>query len=80
MGVVRPAHLWLEAVKINKKILIVFLLSVLVIMSFVQSTQINSIKKSFIGSVTGVITASPSANANSYSTPAANVPAMVGGC
>ena len=64
----------------NKKILIVFLLSILVIMSFVQGININNIKKSFIEGPIGAVAASPSTNANSYSTPAANVPAMVGGC
>lgn len=63
----------------NKKILIVFLLSILVIMSFAQGIKINNIKKSFIEDPSGAVTASPSTNANSYSTPV-NAPAMVGGC
>ncbi|MBS3101926.1 hypothetical protein J4458_00585 [Candidatus Woesearchaeota archaeon] len=64
----------------NMKILIVFLLAILVIISFVQSAQINNIKKSFSGDSSAVVAQSNPSAINTYNQPAANVPQMVGGC
>ena len=65
----------------NMKILVLILLGVLVFMSFVQGMQINALEKSF-GKTTGsaVKTNSNGASAPTYANPAANAPAMVGGC
>jgi len=64
----------------NMKILVVFLLTILVIMSFVQGVQINNIKKSFSGDSSAVAAQSNPSAINTYNQPTANVPQMVGGC
>ncbi len=65
----------------NTKILVLVLLGILVVMSFVQGMQINALEKSFEGATGSTAkTASNNANIPAYTTPTANVPAMVGGC
>jgi len=64
----------------NKKILVILLLTILVIMSFVQGIQINSLKKAFKEDSAGIKSQTETNKIDTYSNPVANAPAMVGGC
>ena len=65
----------------NMKILVLVLLGILVVMSFVQGMQINALEKSFEGATGNTVkTNSNGASVPAYTNPAANAPAMVGGC